>query len=219
MKLKVMLILLFLIYRFWFATVPSATKPEGEQINLNVISDWNCVKDKNGIRLFERWIKLSNELNVRERKGEMILDCNYTKTVSYLGQTHTIKDWMKSVTVVEPAGSESESLTLKHIVFQLPWPLDNRDVIALYNVYPINENRTVISVVSSESGTEYPGIVRIKVYRATWNIEKISTASTKIIFTTFSDEPPLFPLWIQEPVIKREYFNNLSRLKLQLENL
>jgi hypothetical protein len=50
-------------------------------------------------------------------------------------------------------------------------------------------------------------------YNATWTITEISSQQVQNIFSAISDTPPLFPRYIQDPVIEKMFHNNLVRLK------
>ena len=58
--------------------------------------------------------------------------------------------------------------------------------------------------------------VRINDYRASWLITRTKNNTIKIVFTVFCSEPPMFPQWVQEPVLKKIFFGNLMRLKQRL---
>jgi hypothetical protein len=50
-------------------------------------------------------------------------------------------------------------------------------------------------------------------YNATWTITETSLRQVRIIFSAISDTFPLFPKYIQDPVIEKMFHNNLVRLK------
>ncbi len=178
-------------------------------------TEWVCVKEDRGISLHERWIQVNDSLKVRERKGEFVVNCNMDDVAHYLKDYKTVDKWMKGVKQVRMVNSNDKDLV--YMVIHLPWPFSDRDFFALYSSIQMDSNHMIIKVNSEEnSKTTSKKLVRIKDYRASWKLQHINQQKTKITFTVFSSEPPLFPQWMQEPVIKKVFLNNLKRLQSAL---
>ena len=56
-------------------------------------------------------------------------------------------------------------------------------------------------------------ILELEDYNASWKLTKLEGGKVKIEFQVFSAEPPLFPQWIQEPVLKKVFYKNLVRFE------
>ncbi|WP_430815546.1 hypothetical protein [Carboxylicivirga sp. RSCT41] len=181
-------------------------------------SEWVCVKRSNGFRLFERWVKVNDTLFVRERKGEIIAGCSLSEAEHYLSDYTMISDWMKGIKSVKNISEDSSQLV--HIIIHLPWPFANRDLIARYHFYKLTPGKSIVRLQSDEH-MENPAskCIRITHYEASWSMEQIGDEQTKIVFITQSNEPPMFPEWIQEPVIKKLFTKNLLRLKERLSEI
>ncbi|WP_289054414.1 START domain-containing protein [Carboxylicivirga marina] len=180
-------------------------------------NEWTCVKSNKGIQLYERWVQINDTLFVRERKGELITNCSLKKTEDYLRDHSTVCDWMKGIKSVQSISTDSGQLV--HMVIQLPWPFSNRDLLARYHFYKIDGKTSVVQVKSDKTVTMPDNrFIRIKHYVATWRLEQINEQQTKIVFETFSNEAPIFPQWIQEPVLKKIFMSNLKRLKSRLSD-
>ncbi|MCW3805847.1 hypothetical protein [Plebeiibacterium marinum] len=205
-----MIIVLYILLRvfypgsLFFVRYESLFKTHSEE-------EWICVKATKGVTLHERWVSVNDSLSVRERKGEFVATCNITKVQNFLSSHLTVDKWMKNIRVTEFNRGGS---SLFHFLIDLPWPFNNRDFIGKYSVYNLDQNNSIIKIESVDYAMDkVTGVVRMKSYRATWELIKINDSRTKIVFTTFSEEPPMFPQWIQEPVIKKVFMGNLVRLK------
>lgn len=195
----------------------SAQSSENSHVpEYKIISEWDCLKEKDGITLCEQWIELDKDIKVRVRKGIMVVDCSSDAAVAYVSKSSTITNWMSAVSKVEPIATKPE---LVHIVLGLPWPFDNRDIVGKYDIDTVDTKHIIVSIYSVDGVAEYPEIVRIKKYCASWEVETVDETATKITFKTFSDERPMFPLWMQDPVVKKIYYNNLHSLKEHLSAL
>ena len=191
---------------------------ENEIIHTSLVrTEWVCVKEDKDISLFERWVKVNDELNVRERMGQMVVECNINEASEYLGDYKTAQNWIKGVK--ESCLKNDIEEDLVYMVIGLPWPFANRDFFAKYSFFDTGDGQVVIRVESKYPQQKLnPKCVRIRNYSASWVLRKIDEEKTKIIFTTFSSEPPMFPQWMQEPVLKKVFYNNLKRLSRELSS-
>jgi len=208
-----MLLLLVLIIRLMAPA--NNTFKEMPKTTVNIAAaEWTCTKNRNGIALYEKWVKVSDTLTVKERKGELIVSGDYNAIIQYISQTTTIKDWMSSVEVVKNIGSND---TMIYILFNLPWPFSNRDLIAHRQTIRLNQQHAIVKLDS------HPNVLatndealRIKSYRASWEIIQLPNGQIKVVLQTFSDEPPLCPHWIQDPIVEEIFYSNLLKLKSRL---
>nr|WP_321410421.1 hypothetical protein [uncultured Carboxylicivirga sp.] len=179
---------------------------------------WISSGNENGIHLYERWIHVNDQLKVRERRGEFISHCSLLDAEMFLKDYTTCTQWMKGISKAELLTQNKDQLI--YFVISLPWPFKNRDFIARYLCQRVDAKTCIIRL---KNVNNYPLIndkyIHIKDYRASWLVEQISPTTCRITFCTFSSEPPLFPQWMQDPVLKKLFFKNLDRLKNILNEL
>lgn len=60
-------------------------------------TEWKYTMCDNGIGLSERWLMVSDSMGVRERRGEMVIACNYNKVIDYLYDCKTVNQWIKNI--------------------------------------------------------------------------------------------------------------------------
>jgi len=208
-----MLLLLVLIIRL-MAPANNTFKEMPKTTVNNAAAEWTCTKNRNGIALYEKWVKVSDTLTVKERKGELIVSGNYNAIIQYLSQTTTIKDWMSNVEIVKNIGSND---TMIYILFNLPWPFSNRDLIAHRQTIRLNQQHAIVKLDSHPNAlAKNDEAVRINSYRASWEIIQLPNGQIKVVLQTFSDEPPLCPYWIQDPIVEEIFYSNLLKLKSRL---
>lgn len=212
-----MVILAYFLFRMFFAVNSTAIKERVLVRTAMDVSEWVCVKDTKGIVLRERWVNVNDSLKVRERRGELVVDCSFEEVMIYLKNHNTVGQWMKGVKSTQ---FYNDDKSLVYMIIHLPWPFSNRDLLARYSTIQMDENNCLVKVVSEtveeESKSE---LQRMQDYRASWRLQRLGNRRTKIVFTTFSSEPPMFPQWMQEPVLKKVFYGNLKRLREQLSNL
>ena len=213
-----MLLIVLLFVKLFAPEMATTYKEKLFTFNYEFNVEWLCTKNVDGIALFERWVKINDTLSVRERKGELIVNCNYAQVVRYLSQYQTMMEWMNNVAMVERIANPANDDTLVYLVFGLPWPFDNRDLAGRFTVYHLDNAHCVVRMNGVPDAVKpHKGRVRIKNYQASWSLVRLDNNRTKIELYTFSDEPPLVPLWLQDPVVRKVFFGNLLKLKKQLE--
>lgn len=208
-----MLILIIIMMRIFFPTALAGDKEKDQVTQLQVITEWIRVKNKAGITLYERWVKVSDNIKVRERKGIMVVNCQLSEARIYLSNANTTKEWMKSVSKVKQVNNGDGGKMIAHIIFNLPWPFEDRDVVVGYQVFNLDTAHSTIRLTSNNVIGEIPNIKRIKSYKATWTLEQISEERTRIELRTFSEEPAKFPLWLQDPIMIKVFYRNLQNLR------
>ncbi len=212
-----MVLLVFILFRMLLSDNEMNGMIKEFNASSMIISEWVSVKNADGIELQERWVKVNDSLTVRERKGIMMINGSMDDVIEFLSNPETIQLWMKNVQEVRMLVQGNEQLT--YIVIHLPWPFSDRDLVANYSVSQNNSNQCVIRMKSEKySGVASENTKRINSYNATWKLNKISDTKVQLEFQVFSAEPPLFPQWVQEPVLKKVFHQNLLRLKTKLDS-
>lgn len=176
-------------------------------------TEWKYTMCDNGIGLSERWLMVSDSMGVRERRGDMIIACDFNRAIKYLSDYKNIRQWMKRV---KSATLLAQTDRTVHLVFAMPWPLSNRDVVATLSLFPVDNNSCIIKICSLLEAPHEHGIVRISLYQTTIHVTKLDDERTKIELSTFTNEPPILPVRIQDPIIRKSLYNNLLQMKSNL---
>jgi hypothetical protein len=196
-----------------FPMIQSGREP-GKKVNL-IYGNWEEVKSTGGVKSYVRWLYYNDGRKTRERKGEIFLDCSLEKVIEILTNPRLTKDWMSGVLENNLLSQTNPNHWYTYTLYDVPWPFNKRDLVSAYylNYVPGNNNATIKIFSKADYIPEKPGIDRLINYNATWTITEISSQDVHIVFSAISDTPPLFPRYIQDPVIEKMFHNNLVRLK------
>jgi hypothetical protein len=198
---------------------PAAVK-ETENVNkISTSSDqWEEVKNNNGVITYVRWLHKSDGTKTRERKGDLQADCSLKKTVEVLTDPAETKKWMSGVSENYLLSKSNPSEWYTYTLYSIPWPFNNRDLVSAFAVKSNPGNKTVIINIASQANhvPPKPGIERLENYNATWTITETAPQKVQIEFSAMSDTPPMFPRYIQDPIIEKMFHNNLVRLRALL---
>jgi len=176
-------------------------------------TEWKYTMCDNGIGLSERWLMVSDSMGVRERRGDMIISCDYNRAINYLSDYKNINQWMKRVKSATLLADTDRTI---HLVFAMPWPMSNRDVVATLNLFPVDNNSCIVKICSLTEAPQQHGNVRIGRYQTTIHVTRLDDERTKIELSTFTNEPPMLPVRIQDPFIRKSLYINLLQIKTRL---
>jgi hypothetical protein len=159
---------------------------------------------------------LNDTLQVRERKGEFVADCGINEASRYLLNVQNMSDWMHGVKEIVQIPS-NDTCCRAYLLINLPWPFSDRDLCANMALVQHNEEFAKIRIVNEKQLFKRNArAIQIEHYDACWMLSGLTKRKTKVEFVTFSTEAPVFPQWMQEPVLKNVFLNNLRRLKDRL---
>lgn len=186
-----------------------------EKPSKNENSKWNLVHKDNEIELYERWIIFPDERKTRERKGIFYVTNEIEEIIELVTSDEGIKSWMKRVEKSEELTENTEELQVIYLHFDVPWPFKDKDLIA--NITTNNTSDLQGKKIHYTANAGYlplkKGVERLKSYEATWTITTLSPGCTEIIFTAYSDTPPIAPRCIQDPVTEKLFKENLLNLR------
>lgn len=177
--------------------------------------NWEEVRNTNGVKTYVRWLQYSNGKKTRERKGETQVNCSLQKTVEILTDASATVKWMSGVTENYLLSRSNPTEWYTYTLYNIPWPFNNRDLVSMFEIQNNPGGKSVLININSRADyvPPKPGIERLENYRATWTITETAPQKVQIVFCAISDTPPLFPRYIQDPVIEKMFHNNLVRLK------
>jgi len=205
-KLKQMVKLLFLLSTLSYSL-----------FGHKVISEWETAKKTESVELQYRWVNVGDSLKTRELRALLTINASIGSIVKNL---HTEKNYQQWSVGVENCKTYEKSGNgwVMYTLFDIPKPFTQQDLIARYTIEK-DGNRTVIKV---ESIPEYlpvkNGISRMKNYLGCWVFEAVSGNCSHITFYSTSFTKPMFPRFIQDPIIQRMLVKSFESLIKMSEN-
>jgi hypothetical protein len=193
--------------------ISNVTSPEART---NAPSDqWEEVRNTNGVVTYVRWLHHNDGTKTRERMGDMQVNCSLKKTVEVLTDPEETKKWMSGVSENYLLSKSNPSQWYTYTLYHIPWPFNNRDLVSSFALKNNPGNKTVIINIDSKADhvPHKPGIDRLQDYNAIWTITETAPQKVHIVFSAMSNAPPMFPRYIQDPIIEKMFHNNLVRLR------
>jgi len=174
-------------------------------------SEWSLARESNDVSLYYRWINLENRNRTREMKIQFSVHAEIEELIEQFSTSEKYMKWAAGIKECE-IDKENDTLWFSHTVMSYPWPLHKKDLITRYLIEE-NKNSTLIQI---QAAPEYKpglkGIERIKDYSGTWILTLNHDGTTIVDYRVVSYEKPVFPRYIQDPVIQRITLKSISEL-------
>lgn len=186
--------------------------------NFAVASDnWEMITSKSGITIYERWVKVNGELTVKERKGELKIKAERSQIVNLLCDPSKTALWMESVSESYLLGKADQQNWYTYTFFNLPWPMDNRDLVCITTITKNTAEVTEINIVSTEHYLpEKQDVKRLTDYKASWKIMDVGDGYVSVTLSAISYRSPEFPRFVLDPLVRGVFSRNLMNLKVIL---
>ncbi|MCK9204724.1 MAG: hypothetical protein M0P58_09875 [Bacteroidales bacterium] len=182
--------------------------------HLMAAGSWKEVRSESGITIYERWVKVTSDLTVKERKGEMTIQGSMSSVVNLLSDPSKSKIWMENVSDAYLVKKESDKVWASYTYFSLPWPFENRDMVSVSHLNYEDPSSATIEMISNENALPLKkNVKRLINYKATWKITDLGNGRVFISLSTISRTSPEFPRFIQDPAVRKIFMRNMLKLK------
>lgn len=181
---------------------------------------WEMQKEGDGIRIYTRWVEAEPKRKAREMKIVLTIKAPPQQIIEVIRGENADTPWMDQVKQSYPFDISTDRKDwYNYTEFKLPWPINNQDVVTLYQLKWEEYPGTAHIDISSSEGKipEKKGINRIEYYEGSWYLSAKNEA-TQVEYRIFSKSKPLFPRWITDPLVHKNLirsFNNLRQLALK----
>ncbi len=179
-------------------------------------SEWNLRKNNDGIQVYTRNHPGSNIL---EFKAITTLSGKIDKVKKVVTNVNGSIYWMERIIISKLLKTDSKGNMYAYYEMNVPWPLENRDVVVLQKIKKQTQDSLLI-VISSipEYYPEQENITRIKIAKGHWELIKLQDNKTKIIYTFYSDPGGNIPTWIVNLFIIDSPYKTMKNLKQMFNN-
>lgn len=172
---------------------------------------WELRKNEEGIKVYIR--KFENS-KIIEFKATAIFDGPVSSLVSVLKDVESYHKWMTNLTIAKKLKTLNENEWYTYYMAEVPWPLDDRDIIYLVRLVKIKES-TIITIESKpDFAPKIKDYVRIKIAKGKWVFTPVSKNKTQILYQFYGDPEISVPVWIMNLFIVDGPYNTIKDLKL-----
>ena len=167
------------------------------------------VKDVSGIRIFTRWIPVTESRSARQIKAVLVMDGSVAAVLAVLRDDRSFTKWMNGTKEYSRLKTIDSKQWYSYVQFSVPWPLNNQDCIIKYEVFEdAPSGKTMLRLTGVPSFIRpFDGVKRIPHMEGSWIITDLGKNKVQVEYIMFSNQKPSFPRWITDPIIQ----NNLLK--------
>ena len=180
-------------------------------------TEWKLERQEEGIKVYTRWLTYNDELNVRQMKGELDLEKSTSEVASLILDEKLATQWMNRVKEYNRLKSFAPNEFIIYTLFNLPWPLNNQDLIAKYEVERKHGNVLVSIKGIADYNPEKKGIKRMPHFEGEWKLTALQNGKTRIEYTVHTKSKSKGPRWVTDPIIQNNFWSTLNNLQKMLE--
>ncbi|MFA5330623.1 MAG: START domain-containing protein [Prolixibacteraceae bacterium] len=175
---------------------------------------WTFVKEKEGIKVYTR--QESNN-SWKSFKGDVTFEASFEKVNSLLGNAQNIDWWDKAITEVKVLGFEENKYIQYYLVYALPWPFKNRDLVTetIISTDTLSGVRTYMARPLPDRVPENPNIIRIKDFWQIWTVEPVGKGFVHVTLEGSVNPGGNIPAWLFNMVITETPLKMLQSLRAE----
>jgi len=182
-----------------------------------VLSQWETARKSETVELQYRWVRLGDTLKTRELRALFNVGAPVAEIVKSLNTESDYQNWSVGVKRCQKIDQSGNSWIM-YSLFDIPRPFKQQDLITKYTVEQ-TRNETLIKM---EAMPEYlphiKGVERMNNYSGYWLLEDIGRNKTMVKFHSTSFTKPVFPRFIQDPILQQMLINSFETLIKLSEN-
>jgi hypothetical protein len=176
---------------------------------------WKLSRETEGISIYYRWLN-TDSLRTREMRAQFFIRAEipailrqFTKAENYLSWAVGIKECRIKII--------NDSSWVTYTLMDYPWPMKQKDLVTRYVVKKSRSETEIIISAEPEAFPPKEGIERMQNYTGEWKFVSAGEGNTLIDYRAVSFTKPVFPRFIQDPVIQKLFIDSFHELKYLAE--
>lgn len=173
---------------------------------------WTFVKEKDGIKVYTR---LESNSSLKSFKGEVTFQASLEKVYSMLGTDKNNDWWPTAITEVKVLGYDENKYIQYYLVYNLPWPFKNRDIVTETTIITdtVSGVRKYVASPLPNKVPEKSNLVRIKEYHQTWTVQHENKGYVHVTLEGSLNPGGDIPAWLFNMVITETPLKMLYSLR------
>lgn len=182
---------------------------------------WTFAKEKDGIKVYTR---VESNRSWKSFKGEVTFRATMDNVCSLLGNDKNNDWWDKAITDVKVLGYEENKFIQYYMVYSLPWPFKNRDIVTETTITTDTESgvRKYVARPLPNKVPEKSNLVRIKEYQQTWTVQPENKGYIHVALEGSLNPGGNIPAWLFNMIITEtplKMLNSIRKKSLSLQKV
>lgn len=177
---------------------------------------WEFIKERDGIKIYTRKEQGSP---LKSFKGVMEIYSTMEMIGTVVGNVKNFDWWDDDIHELQVIAHKENVLTQYYLVYDLPWPLQDRDLCAdaRVTIDSVTGEKVIYATPLFDVIPEKPDVIRIKNYWQRWIIEPLPDGMKRLTLEGYVDPGGIVPAWLYNMVITDTPLNLMREVKKRVE--
>lgn len=162
--------------------------------------NWEFIKEKDGIKIYTG---KETGKTLRSYKGVADINAPASQVFAMIEDVNNTDWWDKNLTQVKVLLYEKNKRAQYYLVYDLPWPVTDRDLCV--DVTVTTNPLTGVSIIKAAPLTgvipESDDMIRITAYWQTWTVTPVGKGVTHVELVGYVDPAGSIPEWVSNMII------------------
>lgn len=185
---------------------------------LEIHDDWRLKKDKDGIRVYTRWIEASEVRKARQMKVEMSVVASIDDFLEILKDDGNAKKWVYRARELYNFDFKDDNNWYTYTELSIPWPFQNKDLITKNTVvrFPDEQKVRVDLDGVMDYLPEKKSLSRIPHFEGGWTFTQVGPEEVEVEYCVFTKSEPVLPRWITDPIVEQGAWDTLDKMRAMI---
>ena len=183
---------------------------------LSFSDNWELKRNKENIEVYTRRVTTSD---FKELKCKTTVNASLSSIVKILTDVDHYTDWVYKCVTATRVKNVNEAEVYSYQLFDAPWPLDDRDVVAQLKIIQDKKTKVVIatSVLADNLVPEIKGVVRIKNFHTKYVLTPKSNGMVEIDYELGTEPGGIIPALLANLVMVNGPFETQQMMNALLQ--
>lgn len=180
-----------------------------------VAQSWEFAKEKEGIRIYTM---KAEDKPLKAYKGVAEINAPAEKVFALIENVNNTDWWDKNLSQIKVLGYEKNRFARYYLVFDLPWPVSDRELFvdAQVTIDPETGTRKITAEPLRVNTPPAKERIRINEYRQIWTVRPVSLNRTQVTLEGYVNPGGSLPAWIINLFIVDAPMNSIGEIKKRM---
>ena len=174
---------------------------------------WKLAKEEDNIFIYYRWLD-ADTMKAREMRALFLIDADIDAILPQFTSAANYSSWAVGIKEckIYPV---NDSSWVNYMVMDYPWPFRKKDLVAKCQLIKNGKEMTLKMLADNDFLDKNPEMERIRDYQGIWSFIPEERGGIHVEYRVVSFTKPVFPRFVQDPVIQDlliDSFRDLKRL-------
>ena len=181
-------------------------------IGQEVLTNWKTVKKSKDIKISYRFVEVGDTLKTRQMRISFLVNAEPERIIELLKEPKNGETWFSGTEKFHLL-EDNENTWTTYNLYKNIWPFEQNDIITNYSMIKSNSSITLLMTGNPDFSPHLENIKRVKNYEGRWVFKPLENGQTKVEFYTISFTKPIFPRFIQDPIIQKIFIDSINKLR------